>query len=390
MERDELSKLTLTELRTLAERRGIAGADKLRREALVAALEALPSPSGEAPDQHSLFGRARQLVKKAAELAAERLRGVSPPEPRRAEPPLRTPTPGREPTETETMARLYEEQGHLDKAIAIYRKLSTMHPERTDLLERIEALESGAIPEPRPSEMPTPLVTAETPHADNAPPPAANGEPLGMLDFEELPERYGVDDVMAMWKDPHHIFVYWEVTPEGRAAARSHLGAEGHAAKLILRLASARARSGGVEKEEHDIELDWDHGRRYLPVAHGSRVSVAVGLRSPSGDFAPIAHSAVVHVPPAEPGPDGPVEWMEVAPNRRRGGEFEAISVVVRGKDGKEQKVRGLSQGHWDEGAWHHPGSRMPVPPAWSSREVGSSWIRQPRSSEDRPTRGGK
>jgi tetratricopeptide (TPR) repeat protein len=42
--------------------------------------------------------------------------------------------------ETETMAGIYADQGHYDKAIAIYERLAKENPERGDLQARIEAL----------------------------------------------------------------------------------------------------------------------------------------------------------------------------------------------------------------------------------------------------------
>lgn len=44
--------------------------------------------------------------------------------------------------ETETMARIYTEQGHYAKAAAIYRRLLLAAPEREDLRRRLEAVEA--------------------------------------------------------------------------------------------------------------------------------------------------------------------------------------------------------------------------------------------------------
>ena len=43
--------------------------------------------------------------------------------------------------ETETMAQIYADQGHFDKAAAIYRRLLIQTPERNDLRSRLEAVE---------------------------------------------------------------------------------------------------------------------------------------------------------------------------------------------------------------------------------------------------------
>ncbi|HJZ86806.1 MAG TPA: DUF4912 domain-containing protein, partial [Polyangia bacterium] len=310
MERAELASLTLEELRAQARRRSVPDADTLSREELIERLcEA---------DESGLLGRARKLVRRAA----ERLLPTASPGTSTTARPAR-PKPAREPTETETVARLYENQGHFDKALAIYRRMLARDPARTDLSERIRALEARR---------------TAPPHAPGPGPasvePQAPAEPFGMLDYEEPPETYGVDEVAVLPQDPWHLFVYWEVTADGRASARSQLGTEGHAAQLVLRLASVRALKGDLERDQRDLELDWDHGRRYLKAPwSGARVSVAVGLRTPSGRFAPIAHSPAVLVPPAQPAPPGPVEWMQVAAPQRRDGELEPIVVVARGKE---------------------------------------------------------
>jgi len=44
--------------------------------------------------------------------------------------------------ETETMARIYADQGHYDKAAAIYRRLVDQAPGREDLRARLDELET--------------------------------------------------------------------------------------------------------------------------------------------------------------------------------------------------------------------------------------------------------
>lgn len=42
---------------------------------------------------------------------------------------------------TLTLAKLYEQQGFLDKAASVYRELLFIEPDRTELKEAIEAIE---------------------------------------------------------------------------------------------------------------------------------------------------------------------------------------------------------------------------------------------------------
>jgi uncharacterized protein DUF4912 len=205
-------------------------------------------------------------------------------------------------------------------------------------------------------------------HSPTAPPPApavAPAEPFGMLDLEEPPDVYGIDEVTVLARDPYTLFVYWEVTGAGRAAARAAL--DGEDGSLILRLVAA---GGTEEPAQVDHPLDWDYGRRYLGAPRsGAWVTAAVGLVAAGGRFAPIAHAGRIKVPWADPGPEGPTEWMEVAPARSRGAEREPPSIVQRGP---AQRVRGAGrEPRWNQGAWQSPATRVAAPtspagpPSW-------------------------
>ena len=164
-------------------------------------------------------------------------------------------------------------------------------------------------------------------------------EPIGMLDFEELPETYGVDECEVLFKDPFWVFAYWEITDGGLAAARAQLGQSAASARLVLRMFTTVPTAGGVERLIHDVALPWNHGRRQLEAPRpGAHLRVAVGLLSHEGYFAPIAHSSLVRVPPAEPQP-GPVEWMEVVPVKSRGRVREPMVMVRRGAEHVERGV---------------------------------------------------
>lgn len=54
-----------------------------------------------------------------------------------------------DPLITETMAAIYEKQGHVDKAVEIYRQLLRQAPERTDLADRLADLEQHTLKAPQ-------------------------------------------------------------------------------------------------------------------------------------------------------------------------------------------------------------------------------------------------
>lgn len=212
----------------------------------------------------------------------------------------------------ESVRRLLD-QGLPDRAVEVLRLLLVESPEERVLLLLLAEAEQA-------------LEAARRTHSRRHAPPV--GEPFGMLDFEELPEAYGVDECELLVRDPFHLFAYWEVTEHGLHVARGHLGDEAREAKLVLRLFIV-----GPSRETRDHPLEHHRGRRYWPTPRpGIQLRAACGLVAPSGLFAPIAHSSTVRVPPAEPAPSdaGALRWMEVAPPASDGREREPIRIVRR------------------------------------------------------------
>lgn len=54
-----------------------------------------------------------------------------------------------DPLVTETMAAIYEKQGHVDKAAEIFRRLLRQAPDRADLADRLADLEQQLLKAPR-------------------------------------------------------------------------------------------------------------------------------------------------------------------------------------------------------------------------------------------------
>ncbi len=144
------------------------------------------------------------------------------------------------------------------------------------------------------------------------PTPQPPFEPSTMLDFSEARETYGVDVCQGLYQNPHSVFAYWEVTAAGIDDARNRLGTSADGSRLVLRMVS---RSGPDQERHdvHDVDLLWQHGRRYLSTPRpGAEVRLAVGLVSREGYFAPIAQSALLQLPDAEPADlAAPISWMQ-------------------------------------------------------------------------------
>lgn len=102
----------------------------------------------------------------------------------------KTPHHEESPFVTRTMAELYESQGYREAALDVYRQLALHHPENSEILDRIEALEKSHIqPEPESPQLidlPEPVseLQAEAP----AEPQPAEIETPGDEDYQPLVE----------------------------------------------------------------------------------------------------------------------------------------------------------------------------------------------------------
>jgi hypothetical protein len=338
MDRAELERLTLSELLALAAERGIEADGKDEHE-----LIELLAP------RRRLVDRAKEAVAHAAERVearahriAERLRPETPagppgPRPSAGRPsaasfdvPSSTVHPHADELETLSMARLYAAEGELERALELYEKLAALDPADESVAAELAVVRAEQAATGDATRAAAPPVAS---------PPPRPSEPLGMLDLDELPDTYGVDECEVLFKDPYWVFAYWEVTEAGLSSARAQLGPSAASARLVLRLFTT---IGSGHREVNDVDLPSHHGRRYLPaVRPGAHLRVAVGLLSPEGYFAPIAHSSLQRIPHAEPAPAGPVEWMEVVPTRTRGREKEPLVIVRRGGGHSERGIAG-------------------------------------------------
>lgn len=172
----------------------------------------------------------------------------------------------------------------------------------------------------------------------------------------DLPETYGVDEVEILCKDPWWYFAYWEVTDKSYEAAREQIGASDHEAKLVLRVFTqgpagqpgTKARDG---REIRDVPVQARHGRRYLEAPRSNALlRVAIGLLSPEGYFAPIAHSSVVRVPPQQPSSETAVEWLHVLPARGDGRQHERILLGAEGSAHQERTLSWQVQAGGEQG----------------------------------------
>jgi hypothetical protein len=315
--RSELERLDRDALIARAEAAGVAKARILTRPELVDEL-VLRSATDDATKQKSrgLFGRARDLLARLVEQglnkpdAAALIRAVG-------RPSWRPTAPAALPTLT--LAEIYVAQGYRERAMDTLQRVLAAEPDHAAALGLLSRLRDQAFPVPAPKmppeadeddvrdaapaegEGPPPVPAREPPAV--APPPAASGgsaaEPTYMLDDSPLPTHYDVDECVAIPVVPRTIYVYWEA----RAKTIEHVRARMPEAALALRIAVVEPSWSGPRATLRDQEAAAPLGESFVSgLPAGSVVRAAVGLLR-GGEFAAIAHSLAVEMPPAGPAP---------------------------------------------------------------------------------------
>ena len=134
--------------------------------------------------------------------------------------------------------------------------------------------------------------------ADTTNPPALWSAPLSDTVAElPLPERYNVDEIVAIGVDPTTIYLYWEVRPTSFASARARRP-EG---ELVVRLVLVTPSWDGPLVEQRDLRTDALYGDAYVRgVRPGSNARVGVGWLA-HGSFEPFAIGAEVTTSRIEP-----------------------------------------------------------------------------------------
>ncbi len=112
-----------------------------------------------------------------------------------------------------------------------------------------------------------------------------------------LPDRYEVDEIVAIAVDPRTVYLYWEV----RATTLAHARAAQPDGWLCVRIATVTASWEGPVVDARDLHVDALYGDRFLrDLQPGSNVRVSVGWHAGEG-FQPFAVGSEVTAPRAFP-----------------------------------------------------------------------------------------
>jgi hypothetical protein len=190
-------------------------------------------------------------------------------------------------------------------------------PERREAAAEQEAAEraddetSPAIVQAAEGEQAEEAARAEPEEA--APPTDRTPSSVNVAEEPPLPQRYEVDEIVAVAVDPRTIYLYWEV----RATTLAHARAVRPDGALCVRIASVTASWDGPQMDTRDMPVDALYGDRFVrEIQPGSNVRVSLGWKSSAG-FEPLAVAVEVTAPRAVPVgtvADEVGRWEEQAP----------------------------------------------------------------------------
>lgn len=271
MKPDDLPDLTVKALRELAEKKGVAKVAKLTKSELIDALKPLITvrKPGAGPAKAPAKPAARPAAKAPAKAA-----------------PTRT-----QKKESFTAARSKPPAKPLVKRTQ--KKSSFTSPRR-----KRAAAGSAGDTSPVTSKPAAPIATSTSAVRPAPPRPVpAKGPNPGL----PVPDRYGRDRLVLMVQDPHHLFAYWELTPETLERVRAAAGGGGTPVLAI---------SVGGSTEFREVDLRG--GNYYLAVAPDRAYTAELALRDPQGRLHVLARSNQASTP--APGVSARIDeqWMGV------------------------------------------------------------------------------
>ncbi|MBD3162027.1 MAG: DUF4912 domain-containing protein [Candidatus Eisenbacteria bacterium] len=127
---------------------------------------------------------------------------------------------------------------------------------------------------------------------------------------ESLPEKYGVDRLALMVRDPYWLHAYWEVTPRSLRRARESLGEGWDGHRWILRVHVYPGGEPRASADHFDVALNPDARNWYLRVPHpSSAYEGSIGLLARDGTYYPLARSERVRTPGTEVEETADLHW---------------------------------------------------------------------------------
>lgn len=195
--------------------------------------------------------------------------------------------------------------------------------------------------------------------------------PQGEIDRgKAIPESYAVDRLVAMVRDPHWIFCYWELTGDLLKRIREIRGSEFvDACAWILRLHRY------AEGMAVDVQVEPRVGNWYVYVGEPGEYQLELGLLSSEGEYLTLLASQVVITPSDRPSDVTDEEW-ELAKQREEELYQRLLKELGLTADARKRGVSGFVgasgvPSSWPAASWRLPGSFLGA--SWGQSGAGLS-----------------
>lgn len=167
-------------------------------------------------------------------------------------------------------------------------------------------------------------------------------------DQASLPEGYGNTEAVLLPRDPHWLFIYWEITEKTKDGIRRKHGAEifkkSRQAIRVYEVTDTAATTTGEEKH-FDIPVLVEATSWYINVLESSRTYCCeVGLLTPEGGFISLVRTNAAQLPAGRVSDAADDQWMAVTPDFNKLLQLAGVDYIGKGSG---EVARSLAQ-RWE------------------------------------------
>lgn len=195
------------------------------------------------------------------------------------------------------------------------------------------------------------------------------------LDSRSLPNGYGETQAALLPRDPHWMFIYWEITDSKKSEICSAYGADiFNKARQVIRVYDITGSEGETSNRFFDIPVILDSRNWYINVAESGRTYICeLGLVTEDGRFIGIVKTNKVALPPGRVSNVTDEKWMSVS------GDFEKLlqlsGIEYIGK-GSGEVAKSLAQ------RWEMLRSVFSRSASWGMSSISSHVLSKPQSEK--------
>ena len=151
-------------------------------------------------------------------------------------------------------------------------------------------------------------------------------------DSKSLPNGYGETEAVLLPRDPHWMFIYWEITDQSKANICKNYGNDVfEKSKQVIRVYEIHGSSDSSDKY-FDIPILIDSKSWYVNVSESGKTYVCeIGLILPDGRFIGIVKTNKITLPPGHVSEVVDEKWMSVTSDFERLLQLSGIEYIGKG-----------------------------------------------------------